>query len=219
MKYYLYIADKKVDMLLPQIPMTAKQKVSSELGFDLKLLSGKIASERQSLEDRVSRVEAVAAYLRTHEDIGTVENHKSWIALTDEARVGYFHEDQHVVAFAGSSAGSRFLFAGSAAHVIGADSPHEAIRTGYSFVPRLLHYFQNALEYFEKDWLTDEQMRLHMGEDDSKGHNWMQLVWIADQKLSGPTQRIETLVKTLLTGRSGQQQCYLGTPLYVATQD
>jgi hypothetical protein len=51
MRYYQYISDSKVDMLLPQIPLKAKQKITSEIGFDIKILSGKIKTERDSLDD------------------------------------------------------------------------------------------------------------------------------------------------------------------------
>jgi hypothetical protein len=40
MKYYVYISDSKVDMLLPQVPGALKQTIAAKLGFDIKILSG-----------------------------------------------------------------------------------------------------------------------------------------------------------------------------------
>jgi hypothetical protein len=37
MKFYLYISDAKIDMLLPQIAHEAKKKIATEFGFDLKI--------------------------------------------------------------------------------------------------------------------------------------------------------------------------------------
>jgi len=35
MKYYTYISDSKIDMLLPQIPHEVKKKMATKFGFDL----------------------------------------------------------------------------------------------------------------------------------------------------------------------------------------
>ena len=56
MRFYQYISDSKVDMLLPQIPLKAKQKITAEIGFDIKILTAKLKTERDSLDDRVSRL-------------------------------------------------------------------------------------------------------------------------------------------------------------------
>lgn len=45
MGYYQYISDSNVDILLPQIPLKGKQKITAEVGFDIKILSGKIKTE------------------------------------------------------------------------------------------------------------------------------------------------------------------------------
>ncbi len=66
MKYYLYISDAKVDMLLPQVPHHAKKKTSTELGFDLKVLSAKYKSEAETDSDRISRLEAVVDFIREY---------------------------------------------------------------------------------------------------------------------------------------------------------
>jgi hypothetical protein len=49
MKYYLYISDAKVDMLLPQVTHKAEKKTSTELGFDLKVLSAKYKVKRRQI--------------------------------------------------------------------------------------------------------------------------------------------------------------------------
>jgi hypothetical protein len=56
MKCHGYISDSKVDMLLPRVPLAAKQRISKELGVDFKIFSGKLAIETSTLENRVARL-------------------------------------------------------------------------------------------------------------------------------------------------------------------
>ena len=79
MRYYSYISDAKVDMLLPQVPDGIKQTVAAELGFDLKLVKGKMKAETKTLEDRVARLAVVEKHLRKEEQLGSVLNPRKWI--------------------------------------------------------------------------------------------------------------------------------------------
>jgi uncharacterized protein DUF7019 len=44
LKYYIYVSKAKVDMLLPQVPLTFKTKFDAEIGVHIGILSGKISS-------------------------------------------------------------------------------------------------------------------------------------------------------------------------------
>jgi hypothetical protein len=90
MRYYQYISDSKVDMWLPQIPLQSKQKITSEIGFDTKVLAGKIKTERDSLDDRVSRLTVVEKYLRETQRIGSLLEPAPWISDTQEAYIDSF---------------------------------------------------------------------------------------------------------------------------------
>ena len=48
MKYYIYISDAKVDMLLPQVPHDVQKKVSTDFGFDMKILKATRKTEAES---------------------------------------------------------------------------------------------------------------------------------------------------------------------------
>jgi len=67
LRYFTYISDAKVDMLLPQIRTGKKQTIAAELGFNAALLSGKIRAEAAMLDTRVARLLAVEKYIRANE--------------------------------------------------------------------------------------------------------------------------------------------------------
>src|SRR5947209_3550855 len=79
MRYYTYISDAKVDMLLTQVPKGLKQKIAAEVGFNLGVVSGKIAVEAQTLDTRVARLKVVEAYVRETEEVGSPSVPKTWI--------------------------------------------------------------------------------------------------------------------------------------------
>ncbi len=81
MKYYVYISDAKVNMLLSQIPHDVKHKIAQELGIDIKIFKAMRKVESEYEEDRVSKLETVANYIREWGNLGTVQ--KSDIYIED----------------------------------------------------------------------------------------------------------------------------------------
>ena len=82
LRYFTYISDAKVDVFLAQIPHQHKEKIASDIGFNIGVLSGKIASETNTLESRVSRVLAVERFIRdkaSEETLGTPSQPQAWI--------------------------------------------------------------------------------------------------------------------------------------------
>ena len=119
MKYYLYISDAKVDMLLPQVPHKAKKKTSTELGFDLKVLSAKYKSEAETDFDRISRLETVVDFIREYGNIGTLDEPDDFIE--DFATVGVARSGQSttkVAYFGGKTERTVFALVGSAVHLV-----------------------------------------------------------------------------------------------------
>jgi len=93
MKYYQYISDSKVDMLLPQLALAFRQKIAGEIGFDLKILSAKLKGDINSLDDRISRLAVVANYIAETQQVGTIQEPASWIRGTLKAKFGYLGKD------------------------------------------------------------------------------------------------------------------------------
>ncbi|WP_095202097.1 DUF7019 family protein [Mesorhizobium carmichaelinearum] len=216
MKYYLYISDSKVDMLLPQIPLGFKQKASAEFGFDIKVFSAKVSTEVNTLEDRVRRLNAVTDYIVQTQDMGTIDEPASWIADTKTVKYGLIGDGTKVTGYIGKSAETRFLLAGSSAHLVGSPRDGETIGHGFSYVPRLMTYLKSAIEYSENDELDEGRLENYLGKDagDTKQSNWQQLITDGDYRMTEVTE-IEFLAKRLMY-LDGKKKVLLATPLYVA---
>ena len=79
MKYYLYISDTKVDMILPQVPHETKRKIATQLGFDFKILKAGRKAEQETEENRITRLESVLSFIREFGNVGTVDNPDQFI--------------------------------------------------------------------------------------------------------------------------------------------
>ena len=125
MKYYIYISDAKVDMLLPQIPHDTRRKIATEIGFDLKVLSAKRKSETDIDDNRVTRLEAVVSFIREYGNLGTVDEPDEYFEGNLPLCLGPLqcdvesHTEPSVVYFAGRSTRTIVGLGGSARHMIG----------------------------------------------------------------------------------------------------
>jgi hypothetical protein len=218
MRYYQYISDTKIDMLLPQVPYAFKQKVSGEVGFDIKILSGKIKTQTSTLDDRVSRLATVENHIMLTQPVGTVQKPDIWIKGTLKMAFGYLGPDTKVVGFSGKDKGVSLLLAGSSAHVVGASPTDAEIGRGFSFLPRLLKYLEEATRMSDEAGgaESDKVAKLLGGHSgDSKQQNWLTLIRHGARDAL-ETVEIEFLAKRLMeTGEIGKM-AILATPLFVA---
>jgi hypothetical protein len=118
-RYYVYISDSKVDMLLPQVPGALGHKVAAEFGFDVGLLAGKLSTERQTLENRVARLQAVERYLTRDENLGTLAAPQAWFQDTALASTFTMPSALNLVFFLIQSSSYVAALGGSAHHSIG----------------------------------------------------------------------------------------------------
>lgn len=72
-RYYLYISDSKVDMLLSQIDPALTRKSMSELSLNLKIFGAKRGVESPAGADRIARLERVVRHLEDYGDLGSVD--------------------------------------------------------------------------------------------------------------------------------------------------
>lgn len=82
MKYYLYISDAKIDMLYPQVPHDVKQRVNTEFGMDLKLVKASRKTEKDTEENRFTKLDAVAAFLQESGNVGSLEEPGEYVLDT-----------------------------------------------------------------------------------------------------------------------------------------
>lgn len=220
MRYFTYISDAKVDMLLPQVPGTLRQRIAAKVGFDIKLLSGSIETERTSLDTRVARVEVVESYILETESIGTPGKPESWIRGDAEARVAHIGEG--AIMFVAETPEWTLALGGSAHHLIGAVR-RDDVKVGYSFLPRLIKLLQ------EMDAGAFQFVQLQLPDDAVPGYwttglgsgvdAWVALIREAFLQVKGPSQRITFLAKRLLSHQDPGHIVTIATPLYVALED
>jgi uncharacterized protein DUF7019 len=221
MEYFEFVSDRKVDMLLPQIPQETKSKLAAEFGINIGVLTAKLRSERDTgvESDRISRLNAVAKYLRDTEDIGTVDEPKSWIAGTQDVRVAFPADHRQAVFFVGRSQNqARFALAGSSAHLISRGKAN-AIDIGWSFLPDLMMQLESMISLFEKQRIEDASGdRVFRVVTQRLEREWIKLVTALERQTRGPSMKVSFLAKSLKMGRNSERgfNAVLATPLYVA---
>jgi hypothetical protein len=136
MRYYHYISDSKLEMLLPQIPSPTLQGLSAELGFNFGVISGKVSGTAKEASSRVARVEVVERYLENNNDLDVLQA-PNWVRGRGRMKCGYLPDAKGMVLFAGPYRGLVLILAGSEAHLISGSS-QQGSNTGWSFLPRVL---------------------------------------------------------------------------------
>lgn len=229
MKYYVYISDSKVDMLLPQIPHETKRKIATEFKLDIKIFGAARRSETETEENRIFRLETVAEHIYTNEDVGTLDQPATYFAGSMPMRWGPFGENRFrgdrdekspIVYFAGSTGQTLIGLGGSSKHVIGNAGPSNPTDWLGSVGPILFELLmRNA---------TNEEHELNDRDDENDAANLFILgrrMTAISREMGGPDQHLEFLAKKILAGetmsdrRDGERFLTLGTPLYVALAD
>jgi hypothetical protein len=223
MKYYLYISDAKIDMLLPQIPHDEKQKLAMQFKIDLKLLSVSRTRETETEDNRLTRLEAVLSFIREFGNIGTVDEPDSYIEDTMDMRWGpYMNDDVNaaeepspLVYFGGTTDQTIVGLGGSTRHVLG----NAGLSTAHSHsaTPYLIGRLTKDLN-FSLSGKDAGETNVTPGTPE----NWaLRAVELATTQMQGPTQQLEFVAKRLLhgTGISRKKKVLLASPLYVALVD
>ncbi len=214
MKYYLYIAPSKIQMLYEQLPVKLREKLSSELSIDLKLIAGAIKKTADK-ETLISKLNAVLDSL-DEQSLGTVSSPGLFFHGTMYMRWAPIHFTGHgqdetnrpqLVLFAGSISGApeqqRMLgLVGSLAHVIGSGIPEPA--AWYYTNPSVVAEIAEALREPSADEYEDSMYGVYPAVRslaEGIGH-------VPDV----PLQKLEFVAKRFLT----TEDVLLGSPLYVA---
>lgn len=207
--------------------LAAKAKIAGGFELNLGFVKGGFKSERDMLSDPVSRVQAVEAYIRRTNEVGTIAQPKSWIS--DKAQVRMFHlkDNSKLVFFAGRSGSCDFLLAGSSQHLLGQEAgTADKVDIGWSFLPRILNALRDSLERQldltgTEEALVERLNRPAGNPDDSR--EWLSLISVARRFLgSTPELQVQFLAKRFLGGENtldSGRSCLLGSPLFVAEDD
>jgi hypothetical protein len=223
MRYYQYISDSKVDMLLPQIPLQAKQTITAEIGFDIKILSATLKTERDSLDDRVSRLLVVERYLRETQRIGSLRDPAPWISDTQDVQVGFFREERGMVGFLGKVEGTYFMLGGSSQNIIGSRPRDTIERVPYSSFAGMTDIIMSAMEVINKDLEGRPATATEFNIDQTDGGFTLAWYRLIEHRLARPIPktRMEFIARRLFVTSVGSTyaKLFVGTPLYVAQTD
>jgi len=220
LRYYLYISDAKVDMLLPQVPGALQRKVSAKFGFDIKILSGSLETQRATLDNRVARMAAVEQYLVENAQIGSPARPASWIQGTVDAK--FVDIGKGAILFLSGDSSSILALGGSDHHLVGATAP-ERVAIPMSFGPGLARQLTSLLEA-RPEWLMgmdENTARSTQPSGAQQGSEaWVSIVTWAFGHAESGVQKIEFLGKRLVTTKTSQDVAItLATPLYVSAAD
>ncbi len=217
LRYYLYISDTKVDMLLAQIDERARRKIATQAKIDLKVLSAGRTSEVLTGDDRVARLEAVTRWMETNADVGTVEEPGTYFQGCMMMSWGPLGPNDGPVYFGGVTETAFVGLGGSRHHIIGNTDGRSQI-TSQSAMPFLLAALAPE---------TDDPTSRATTAGAANEAGALQAVHLATQAMNGPPQLVEFVAKRLLVGPSPYPQrdpqpgmsVLLGSPLYVAQVD
>ncbi len=219
MEYYLYASKEKVDMLLPQIPLTEKKKVSSKIGFNLGVLTGEIATERLSLDDRINRVRAVANYINLAATVGDPGSDAPWIKGSMRAYLGHFPKAKSAVFFIGSVDNVNLVLGGSTGNLL-SQVQNDDVGYGQSYLPHLVEMMHSCVrtgQFVGDIEATTDYLSKGVG-DHNQPSPWFNLVDQMQEFKKEPLIEIEYLAKTLVYNDSGSHKSVLATPVYVTSK-
>ncbi|MEV7044046.1 SAVMC3_10250 family protein [Amycolatopsis sp. NPDC051061] len=211
-RYFVYISDSKVDLLLQQIDPGATRKRTAEVSVDLKVLKGKRGVEAAVGADRTERLERVVRYLTDFGDLGSVDEPGQFFWGLLPLRWGPLvgADGLSLVYFGGRDERTVLGLGGSRRHVFGAlpagdlDPP-----LSRSLLPSLLDGIARGPGIATA--VTGD------GDGDAEA---CQDVRRATTDLRGPAQNMEFIAKRLLHGKTADgESVLLGSPLYVALVD
>ncbi|MEW2290879.1 SAVMC3_10250 family protein [Streptomyces sp. NPDC047841] len=137
-RYYLYISDAKVDMLLSQIDPVFGRRGTTEAGLSVALFSIKRSVEAPE-PDRVAKLERVLRHLEESGETGSVDEPGPYFRGTLPMQRGPLPSGNggSLVYFGGRTDWTVLGLGGASSHVIGGSAP-QAQRFAPSSVPTLL---------------------------------------------------------------------------------
>ncbi len=215
-RYFLYISDAKIDVLLPQVPGALRQKVAAKLGFDIKLLSGSIETQRATLDTRVARLCAAESYVLNHDSIGTPSEPSSWIH--GEISAQFVNLGEGGILFVAEGVSWVLALGGSAHHLVGGAKP-EQLHIPMSFTPQLAERIRYLTEKKAHIILGLPADQLNLTTKAQDFDAWTELIIAARDLAVSPGQKIKFLAKRLGSGLCRDKQVTLASPLYVELAD
>jgi hypothetical protein len=221
MKYYIYISDAKIDMLLQQISHDAKRKIATEFKIDLKILSASRKAETETDDSQITRLEAVCNFIREYGNVGSVDEPDEYIEDTLPMSWGIVGHDPCYAYFSGITDKTIIGLGGSARHVLGHSSSEAE-----SLYLTLMSHAYSLHDALKKGVGDDNEVPIYEG-DLTKTPPLIGVYFAAEGMMRQPVQRLEFIAKRLTESRVDKKcarylemtegkNLILATPLYVA---
>ncbi|MFE7632959.1 DUF7019 family protein [Kitasatospora sp. NPDC057518] len=218
-RYYLYISDAKIDMLLSQVDPAFGRRSTTEAGLSVRLFNIKRSVETPA-PDRTAKLERVLRHLEETDQIGSVDEPGPYFRGSLPMQWGTLHGggDGSLVYFGGRTDRTVLGLGGAVGHVLGTTAPQAQVFAPSSG-PTLLAGLASA---FAPEGTEDSECTEAPVEEAS-----LAAVHTAGRLLRGPRQTVEFVARRLLTGPSPypeldagpDMRVLLGSPLYVALAD
>lgn len=215
MKYYMYISEPKVLSLSAQIPKKARGKETAEAGLNIGIAKATLKTEKTPpVEELEGKLSKLIDYLKSKDDVGTLDDPRAWIADTVDARLVLMRDDQTVVFFLGETQSGAVFGLGGSRHNLTTEGKPEGVGIGWSFLPFLLRTLRSHVE------APDDEISAQLFRASSEPHKdeWIQFLLDAEDSPLDPPIRVEFFARTLLVGQdpNTSKTGILATPLYVA---
>lgn len=202
LRYFIYVSDAKVQMLLDQIDVRVKRGIAAELEIDFKLLSLKLtrSADDRSLRKRsqFAKLQVVENYMKHHQNIGDLTARHGYFAA--DAELDWKPLDDETVLFCGYAEKLLVVLGGSASNLIGRVPAETQIGSHPSTI----------------------RATIREGGRHSLGDLGRDLEAAAHTVLESP-QPVRFLARAISRGRlpadSAQAEYLFGTPLYVEAID
>lgn len=210
-KYYLYISDTKIEMLLPQIADPARRKVAAEFKVNVAVLSASFKSETASPPERTARLAAVAEFLGKFGRVGSISNPDDYVFGTLPLKM--IITSRGSVLFVGNQDGALILLGGSAKHLIGAPPVNHTASNS-----SLLIVIEQEIAHLSGESGTDSSAFRPMFCDPGFVIEATRLV----ETLGGTPQEMEIMARRLHTidePARHLKRLVIASPLYVALAD
>jgi hypothetical protein len=233
-KFFVYIADAKVDLVLAGLVPEERMRLADELGLEVRQLELAEVPRGASDEIRFARASAVALHLEQSGLCGGLESGRAFIAERGAVHWGRLrvvrgselirHETESPASFAFVGGGRELIMAGSASRLL-AQAPSaridEAVRgesasRAWFSVGSLAdelddvdrrcfeQTFDSALPPLAAEPIDDRRLA-SLALASSDSAAWMQtLGWLRSDLRALPTGRLELLAKRLATFVGGQ---------------
>jgi hypothetical protein len=197
-KYYIYVSDAKVEMMISQIDPSFQRKRTAEWTLNFKIFGAKKGTEATPGDNRFARLETVVRYLEDYGDLGTVDQPGQFFRGSLLMKWGPL-EVPTIFYFGGYTDHTILGLVGSAAHLIGADTSRPSERPvgslGYALPP--------LAEALQGDRDAGQVAPPEVGSPVvSAEQGALNAVYYATTVFPGPTQNLEFIAKRLVHGRS-----------------